>query len=133
MVMDMTLMNKQPEGTVNVGRQTLYGNPIKLNTNTPCPVCETMHVLPGGTLNCFWHYLIARISGRPDMEIYGQNVAVLAQLPDAQMSASEFRGKLLELEGQQLWCPGCGMNSKTCHARMLESIIEYITSFNWTI
>lgn len=126
-------MNKQLKGTINVGRTTRYGNPIKLNTNTPCPICETIHVLPGATLNCFWHYLIARVSGRLDMVAYGQNAAVAARLPDARMPAEEFRAKLLELKGQQLWCPGCGMNSKTCHARMLESIIEYITSFNWTV
>lgn len=108
----------------------MYGNPIKLNTNTPCPICETMHTLPGETLNCFWHYLIARISGRPDMVIYGQNIAVLARLPDARMSTEEFRRSLFELKEQTLWCPGCGIDGPTCHARVLESIIEYISSFN---
>lgn len=117
-------MNKQPKNTVNVGRQTLYGNPIK--KHVVCPNCDNIHSLPGDTLGCYRNYLINRVSNFLACVTRGQDTAHLARLPDASMPAEEFRRSLLVLEGKELWCPGCGVGSETCHAHELKRAIRYV-------
>lgn len=107
-----------------MGSTTIYGNPIRMHT--PRPVCEVMHMQPGETLGCFRHYLIARVSDYAGAVLYGQGIALVARLPNASIHAEEFRRSLLELDGKELWCPGCGVGSRTCHARILEITIEYV-------
>lgn len=35
-----------------------------------------------------------------------------------------YREAIKHLHGKTLWCPGCGLNSPTCHARVLERLSQ---------
>lgn len=58
------------------------------------------------------------------------SIAIGACLPSAQLSSAGFRKKLLELHDRVLWCPGCGLESSTCHARVLEGAVNYLKGVN---
>ena len=37
-----------------------------------------------------------------------------------------FADRVKELKNRRLWCPGCGLDSPTCHARQLERMAAYL-------
>lgn len=113
------MSKKQPVAIVNVGRQTLYGNPVR--SRVKCLVCEEVHLEPGDTQVCFLLYLSGRVCEESDWVVWAQWIAASARLPQAELDAVEFLVRLLELDGKILWCQGCGVGSQTCHARVLES------------
>lgn len=95
----------QPKDTVYVGRRGKgkdgrFGNPVVINRE--CPLCGTIHADAASTLKCFKRLLWARIQAEPSL------------IKD-----------LAELKGKKLWCPGCGLESPTCHARILERAAEW--------
>jgi hypothetical protein len=85
---------------VDVGRSTIYGNPVRMDRL--CPLCHKYHRLPGDTLDCFKKYAEYRLKKDPP-----------------------YRNAVLALKGKKLWCPGCGLNSPTCHARILEDMSKH--------
>jgi hypothetical protein len=91
-----------------------------------CLVCREVHLLPGDTLDCFRKYLAGRTSENTGWVLWAQSIAFSARLPDWNIGSKVFRAKLLKLDGQRLWCPGCGEDSLTCHGRVLEAAVEYM-------
>jgi len=108
--------------TINVGRKTLYGNPILIGR--VCPLCAELHSSAGSTISCYRLYLFMRL--KTDTETKGQAIAAIVPLPEYDLSAHGFSAKLRELRGYRLFCPGCETDSETCHARVLERAIEWL-------
>jgi hypothetical protein len=93
---------KQPAGTVNVGRITsggvkngLFGNPFKV-----------AKVVKGAAA-----YRKAVATAVDHYQVY-----LRERLANDGTFAFEFE----QLKGKRLWCPGCGLDSKVCHARVIE-------------
>jgi hypothetical protein len=84
-----------PEGYIDVGRTTIYGNPIRVGQN--CRWCGKFHQYAVDTLSCYEEYLNSRM-----------------------FVDERFRDAVLLLKGKKLWCPGCALDSTNCHARLLE-------------
>lgn len=106
----------------NIGRKTIYGNPVKMKRT--CPVCQQIHMLPVDTLDCYARYLHWRMS--PGKESGAQQMAKNAGMPGWPEPAMAFRAKLLLLDDKHLYCPGCGEGSPTCHGRILERAIAWL-------
>lgn len=90
-----------PAGHADIGRSTIFGNPVRIGFT--CPVCHLIHRDAGSTLPCFEKHARQRILVNRD-ELYITSLASLA--------------------GKPLWCPGCGVNSPTCHGRIIEKLIS---------
>jgi hypothetical protein len=110
---------------VYVGRNTRYGNPIKLGSF--CPLCGKVHTDIDDVLVCFKQYLWWRITGNGPGSLVARRT-LPRPLPDSDMSPDKFREALFELEGKVLMCPGCGVNAPKCHARILEAAIVWLKS-----
>lgn len=111
-------MRQQPPDTVNVGRKTPFGNPVRMNQR--CPVCFQTHKAPAETLPCYQRYLRARISDNGMQFTWSLRIAqehLQAPIP------KNFKEELRALSGKTLYCPGCGVDSPTCHARILETTV----------
>ena len=106
-----------------IGRNTIYGNPIKLY-NT-CPLCIQVLSKITDVLACYRKYLFWRLN--PQNEALGQQVAKRAYpMPGAELPASQFRRDVLELDSKILVCPGCGRDHPDCHGRLLEKAIIWL-------
>ncbi len=84
-----------PPGYIDVGRSTIYGNPFRIGSTH----CGVLLDSAGSTIPHFKEYAESRMKTDP-----------------------EFRDAIHKLKGKKLWCPGCGTNSPTCHARVLEEL-----------
>lgn len=109
---------------VQVGRNTPFGNPVRVGSL--CPRCAQTHLDAGATLACYRLYLFWRITGNGP----GHLVAKQARLPGYDLGPREFRALLLELDGKVLVCPGCGVDAKNCHARILEDALRWLKSLD---
>ncbi len=109
---------------IQVGRNTPYGNPIKIGSL--CPRCGQIHQDAGATLACYKLYLFWRITGNGP----GRLVAKRVRLPGYGLGPREFRALLRELEGKVLVCSGCGIDAKNCHARILENALAWLKSWD---
>jgi len=87
-------VRKPPKDHVDVGRSTTYGNPVRIGH--VCQYCNRLHETAGDTLPCFRKYAEGRMGWD-----------------------ERFLQAVRDLAGKKLWCPGCGVNSPTCHARVL--------------
>jgi len=105
---------------VQVGRNTVYGNPSRLGY--VCPLCGEVHTKAGPALACFRRYLFWRVTGNGP----GRIVAKHVKLPGSNLGPHEFRVELLKLDGEILVCPGCGVDAPDCHARILESAVKWL-------
>lgn len=90
-----------PAGTVDVGRSTIFGNPFRIGST----VNGQLLAGAGSTIPHFETYARERLNTDAD---YWEAVRSLA--------------------GKPLWCPGCGTNSPTCHARVLERLAKELTT-----
>ena len=90
-------MRKPPKGMIDVGRSTIYGNPVRIGQ--VCQFCNQLHSVAGETIPCFRKYAEGRM-GWDD----------------------RYRQAVKDLVGKKLWCPGCGYNAENCHARVLEEL-----------
>jgi hypothetical protein len=104
--------------TVNIGRSTIFGNPVRMRQR--CPVCGGQHDDAGSTAPCYRHYLTARLSGEPTERSWAEGVARSIRGMPVQ---GGFREAVKALHGQVLQCPGCGVGASTCHGRILEEAI----------
>lgn len=98
----------------------MFGNPVKIGA--VCPVCHQTQVGVGRALACYRRYLYWRITGNGP----GQLVAKRARLLGSNLGPAEFRAAVLKLDGKTLVCPGCGIDAEKCHARILESALNWL-------
>jgi hypothetical protein len=114
-------MVRRDDGSVDVGRGTIYGNPVKIGR--VCPVCGDTHNSPGSTLDCYKKYLFARICGDPAKAKWGEQIALRGSV---RLRPGNFADQLMKLLDEELFCPGCGIGLPTCHARIIERAIDWL-------
>ncbi len=104
---------------VNIGRSTVFGSPIKMIA--PCPVCRSSHRDAGSTGACYRQYLTARLSPDAKQRDWAVGIAgTVYQMP----IQDGFAEAVKALAGKRLYCPGCGVDSPTCHGRILEAEVR---------
>lgn len=108
---------------VYVGRNTRYGNPVKRGSS--CLLCGQLHTVIEDVLTCFKRYLWWRMTGNGPGSLVARRTTP-RPLPDSDILPDLFRAALLELDGKVLMCPGCGVNARDCHARVLEAAIVWL-------
>lgn len=103
---------------INIGRTTIYGNPVRLTQK--CPVCGQRHHRPIDTAVCFRMYLSSRISLESREKQWSEEIARRAGVPIEE----DFLSSLKSLKGNTLYCPGCGVDIPGCHGRVLEEFAK---------
>lgn len=84
-----------PPGFIDVGRTTIFGNPFRIGE------------LRDGVL----------------LRDAGSTIPHFKEYAESRMKTDQhFRDSVHKLKGKKLWCPGCGIDSPTCHARVLEEL-----------
>lgn len=104
---------------INIGRTTIFGNPVRIGKR--CPVCNGQHNDAGSTAPCYRKYLSARISDDLSQQNWAREIARTIRGMPVQ---DGFREAVKALHGKTLRCPGCGVDSPTCHGRVLEEAIQ---------
>ncbi|MCB9638030.1 MAG: DUF4326 domain-containing protein [Myxococcales bacterium] len=113
--------HSKPQGSINIGRTSPFGNPVQIGKQ--CPVCSKLHNDAGSTGPCYERYLEARLSGDETKEKWAIKIAqTIPKLP----IAADFQESVRSLYGKVLYCPGCGVDSPTCHGRILERFVQKI-------
>ena len=110
-----TYFRKRSDGKISIGRNTVFGNPIKVNKI--CPICNKKHG-QAETQKCYKKYLFAKLKSQK----WAIDIAKTQGVFEPELSGGAFFKLLIGLKYYDFHCPGCtDKNKRGCHGEILRS------------